>query len=124
MLDGLQKAGAGVGSSGDSAQLELLAHYETTDDGSESCRSGFAVVLELTERRLLVEGDVTLTAGQELKISFFLPSRDGGRTNVGLDCVVAQCRDAGRLHYSCRVSKISEASRRAISNFQPAEDSR
>ena len=118
-LRGLQKASPTVRASFDVADLELLAHYEMTDDATGDSRSGFAVILELTERRLLLESDVSFEPGDQLRINFFLPDSgaDSGRINIALRCMVAQCRDGERLHYSTRISKISDASRRAIQNL-------
>jgi hypothetical protein len=101
------------------ADLELLAHYELRDSKSGDMRSGFAVILELTDRRLLLEGDVPFEAGDQLDVNFFLPDSgtDSGRTKVALCCVVAQCRDTEQLQYSMQISKISEASKSAIQNL-------
>ena len=58
--------------------------------------------------------------GDVLNLNFFLPSpgQESGRTSVGLECLVAQCRDTGKLHYSVRVSKIGEKSKLAIQELQ------
>jgi hypothetical protein len=119
MLNGLQKAKPAGAAGPEEPVLELLAHYELEESGTGKARSGFAVILELTDRRLLIESDVELASGQEIQISFFLPNhKDASRVNVALDCAIAQCRDQARLHYSTRISKISDAARAAILNFQ------
>ncbi len=120
MLRGLKKA-TPVAPGADRPQLELLAHYELDDPESGCTRSGFAVILELTVRRLLLEGDVDFAAGDELRVSFFLPDpdADSGRVNVALRCTVVQCRDAAKQHYSTRISKIGEAAKNAIRSFDP-----
>ena len=119
MLSGSQKATSAVADA--PRQLELLAHYELDDPKTGDSRSGFAVILELTDRRLLLEGDAAFSAGAELRVSFFLPDpqADSGRVNVALRCIVAQCCDATKLHYGVRISKISEAAKKAISSFDP-----
>ncbi len=119
MLSGLQKATSAVPDA--PRQLELLAHYELDDPKTGGSQSGFAVILELTDRRLLLEGDTAFSPGAELRVSFFLPDPkvDSGRVNVALRCSVAQCRDATKLHYSIRISKLSEAAKKAISSFDP-----
>lgn len=121
MLSGLQKATSSVRRKGEPRPLELLAHYEIEDPETGDSRSGFAVILELTDRVLLIEGDVAFSVGDELRVSFFLPdpSSDSGRVNVSLRCAVAQCRDEAKLHYSTRISRIGNAAKRAIGNFDP-----
>lgn len=120
MLSGLQKATPPAPVAVE-PQLELLAHYEVEDPETGHSRSGFAVILELTDRRMLVEGDVAFESGDELKIRFFLPDpgANSGRVNVALECTIAQCRDATKLHYSTRISKIGEAARSAIRSLRP-----
>jgi hypothetical protein len=115
-LSGLQKASSSVANGSDVSDLELLAHYELVDEQTGRERSGFAVLLELTHRRLTLEGDVALSPGDTLKMNFFLPDSgsDEGRLKVSLSCMVAQRRDNDQLHYSARISKIGESSRRAI----------
>ncbi len=124
-LSGLQKASAGDASSSDVSGLELLAHYELVDQKRGAERSGFAVLLELTDRRLMLESDVPFTPGDQLSMNFFLPDSgsEAGRTKISLSCAVAQCRDAEQLHYSARISKIGESSRRAIQNLHAERDS-
>lgn len=114
-LNGLQKA-VPPGTSHDVAALELLAHYELANESTGEERSGFALLLELSDRRVLLETDVALEAGIEVSLNFFLPDAgpDAGRTKISLRCLVTQCRDTERLHYSARISKISGPSRRAI----------
>lgn len=128
MLTGLQKATSVVPAPTAPRQLELLAHYELDDPETGGSRSGFAVILELTDRWLLLEGDTAFSAGAELRVSFFLPDpqADSGRVNVALRCTVAQCRDATKLHYGVRISKIGEATKKAIRGLDPdaSEDSR
>ena len=120
MLKGLQKATSVVPAPDAPRQLELLAHYELDDPETGDTRSGFAVILELTDRRLLLEGDVAFSADDELRLRFFLPDpqADSGRVNVALRCTIAQC-DATKLHYSARISKIGEAAKKAIRSFEP-----
>ena len=108
-----RRRGPAAGSSS-VAEYELLAHYESVDEESGDARSGFAMLVELSESWLMMESDVGLEAGCELSINFFLPDRDEGRTRVAMQCVVLQCRDHERLHYSARISKIDQASRLGI----------
>jgi hypothetical protein len=122
MLNGLHKARAG-GAEPARSPLELLAHYQLRDPETGSSRSGFALILELTPRRLVLESDVPFASGQELHISFFLTHEaDASRVSVAMDCVVAQCRDPEQLHYSARVAKISNGSKEAILRFQGEGD--
>jgi hypothetical protein len=120
MSNGLQKAVSDDGGSADVRDLELLAHYERGDARSGGARSGFAVILELTDRRILLENDVSLEAGDALRMNFFLPDAGqvSGRLKVSLECRVTLCRDAERLHYGAAISKIGEASRQAILSLQ------
>lgn len=115
MLSGLQNASGSDGTA-DVRALELLAHYELTDPRSGAARSGFAVILELTDRRILIENDVPLAAGDELRLNFFLPDagQASGRSKIALECRVTLCRDSEKLHYGGAISKIGEASRQAI----------
>ena len=115
-LTGLHKATPALSTSSSVAELELLAHYQQSDDATGDERSGFALLLELSDRRLMLEMDVALDPGSELSLNFFLPDAgaDTGRTKVSLVCMVAQCRDPEQLHYSARISKISQPSKRAI----------
>ena len=96
--------------------VELLAHYDVEAGSSEEARSGFAVVLELTERRLLLETDLSLEPGTEMLLNFFLqvPDSDAQRSNVSLSCEVTQCRDEAKLIHSVRVTKLADDSRQAI----------
>ena len=124
MLSGMQKAKPSPAEPEESF-LGLLAHYELADPETGSSRSGFAVILELETRRVLVEGDVAFSAGQRLDLAFFLPNHEAeSRVNVHLSCEVAQCRDEERLHYSLRVAKASNASKAAIEDFLKQGDSR
>lgn len=120
MASGMQGDTTADGPMSDVRHLELLAHYERTDPSTGNTRSGFAVILELTERRVLLEGDVALEMGDVLDLKFFLPTpgQESGRTNVGVECLVAQCRDAEKLHYSVRISKIGEKSKLAIQELR------
>jgi hypothetical protein len=97
-------------------QIELLAHYDVEPGSFDEPRSGFAVVLELSERRLLLEADLSLEPGTNLLLNFFLqePDGDAQRTNVSLACVVSQCHDEAKQIYSARVTKLAEPARRAI----------
>lgn len=103
------------------ADLELLAHYERLDAATGVSRSGFALLLELSERQLLLETDVAFEDGDELSLNFFLPDDLGveaGRSKVSLRCRVMQCRSRDQLHFSARVSKIGDASRTAIQRLR------
>ncbi len=115
-LNGLQKASSLVTTGCDVSDLELLAHYELVEESTGRARSGFAVLLELADRRLMLEGDVPFKAGDTLDMNFFLPDSgsDLGRTKISLRCMIAQCRDEEQLHYSARVSKITDRSKEAI----------
>ena len=66
-----------------------------------------------------------LESGDSLSLNFFLPDAgsDSGRTKVSLRCMVAQCRDREQLHYSARISRISESSKRAIHKLHTELDS-
>ena len=121
MLSGLQKANPAAGSGADVSDLELLAHYELEHEGSKT-RSGFAMILELTERRMLIEADVAFAHGDALRLNFFLPDAGaaGGRTKIGLRCTVGQCLDDEKLHYSTRISEIGDAARNAILGLREA----
>ena len=125
MSNGLQRATSHGGATADVRDLELLAHYELGDSKSGGSRSGFAVILELTDRRIVIENDVALAAGDELRLNFFLPDAGqvSGRLKVSLECRIALCRDAQKLHYGGTISKIGEASRQAILSLQSDERS-
>ena len=99
--------------------VELLAHYDVNAGSSEEPRSGFAVVLELTERRLLLEADLSLEPGAEMLLNFFLqePGSDAQRSNVSLACAVTQCHDEAKLVYSVRITKLEDKSRDAIQRY-------
>ena len=120
MASGMHEDASADGPMSDVRHLELLAHYECSDPATGNTRSGFAVILELTERRVLLEGDVALQMGDVLNMNFFLPSpgQESGRTSVSLECLVAQCRDTEKLHFSVRVAKIGEKSKLAIQALQ------
>ena len=100
-------------------KVELLAHYEVDGGASRSPRSGFAVLLELSERRLLFETDLCLEQATEMHLNFFLqePESDAQRSNVSLSCVIGQCRDEAKMIYSARVSKIGDDARQAIQRY-------
>jgi hypothetical protein len=100
-------------------KVELLAHYEVDGGASRSPRSGFAVLLELSERRLLFETDLCLEQATEMHLNFFLhdPDSDAQRSNVSLSCVIGQCRDEAKMIYSARVSKIGDDARQAIQRY-------
>lgn len=121
MLSGLQNPNPVARSDADVSDLELLAHYELEQKGSKK-RSGFAMILELTERRLLLETDVAFAQGDDLRLNFFLPDAGAaaGRTKVGIKCAVGQCLDAQKLHYSTRVLEIGDAARNAIRGLREA----
>ena len=121
MASGLQNANAAARSGADVSDLELLAHYELEHEGGKT-RSGFAMILELTERRLLLETDLPFAQGDELRLNFFLPDAGAaaGRTKIGLRCLVGQCVDAERLHYSARVREIGDAGRNAVRSLREA----
>jgi hypothetical protein len=116
----LQKASSSGAGGSDVSDLELLAHYECVHAESGRSRSGFAVLIELDARHLTLEGDVAFAPGDTLSMNFFLPDAgsDGGRTKISLSCMVAQCRDSEQLHYSARISKLGESSRRAIEKLR------
>jgi hypothetical protein len=99
--------------------VELLAHYDVNAGSSQEPRSGFAVVLELSERRLLLETDLSLEPGVEVLLNFFLqgPGSDAQRSNVSLACAVTQCHDEAQLVYSARVTKLEDESRNAIQRY-------
>ena len=121
MLSGVQKANSGAGSGADVSDLELLAHYELESESGKT-RSGFAMILELTERRLLLETDVPFTQGDTLRLNFFLPDPGASavRTKIGLRCLVGQCVDAEKLHYSARVGEIGDVARNAVRSLREA----
>ncbi len=121
MLSGSHKASSDASEQDAPHQLELLAHYELDDPETGDSRSGFAMILELSERQLLLEGDVVFSVGSEMRLSFFLPDpqADAGRVNVALECTVGQCHDETKLHYSIRISKISEVGKNAIRSVAP-----
>ncbi len=125
MLKGLQKAAPAERAPDDVRHLELLAHYDLkraasgadpVGGASADPRSGFALVLELTDRELLVEGDIPFGPGDRLSLDFFLPDlgADSGRTKVTLECVLTQCLDEAGLQYGARISQIGDTSKHAI----------
>lgn len=120
MLSGLQKATSDAAMSAKIADLELLAHYERLDAAQGVSRSGFALLIELSEQKVLLETDVAFDDGDELNLNFFLPDAgvDAGRTKVSLRCTVVHCRSRDHLHFAARVSKLGEASRTAIQRLQ------
>ena len=96
-----------------------LRFLNELDAAGDEDRRGFAVVLELTPRRLVIESDWPLETGDVIALNFFLPASSGSgqRVKVNVSCVVAQCKDETKLHYSVRVSKIGEASTKAIARY-------
>jgi hypothetical protein len=124
-LSGLHKASPGSESSSDVSNLELLAHYELADSNSGNQRSGFAVLLELSECQLTLEADVAFCEGDTLDINIFLPGSGtkAGRTEVSLCCQVAQCHNQDQLRYGARVSRIGEASKDAIQKLHTERSS-
>ena len=125
MLKRLQKAAPADRAPDDVRHLELLAHYDLkravagadpVRGASADSRSGFALILELTDRELLVEGDIPFGPGDRLSLDFFLPDlgADSGRTKVTLECVLTQCLDEAGLQYGARISQIGDTSKRAI----------
>lgn len=98
------------------AAMELLAHYELAGETNGEVVRGFAVILELSDRRLLFESDVPLETGSELDMNFFLTDAIGGseRAKISLSCILARCRDDARLIYSARVSKLTDGARVAV----------
>ena len=124
-LSGLHKASSREANGCDVSDLELLAHYELVEEGTGRARSGFAVLLELSERRLLLEGDVSFKPGDTLDLNFFLPDSgsDMGRTKISLRCAIADCRDLKQLHYNARISKIADRSKQAIEKLHAERSS-
>lgn len=97
--------------------VELLAHYELVSDSELDTRRGFAILLELDERRLLLETDTAFEAGDELLLNFFLADSGTERAKISLTCVVSHCRDENMLRYSARVSRIEDGSKEAVQRF-------
>jgi hypothetical protein len=95
--------------------IELLAHYELKGEAGDVVR-GFAVILELSERSVAFESDISLEGGAELHMNFFLvdPMSETQRVKISLSCIVAQCRDDAKLVYGARVSKLGDDARRAV----------
>ena len=120
MLSGLRKAASAQGVAADVRHMELLAHYDVVCGATGDSRSGFAVILELTDRRLLIEADVHFSPDDTLTLDFFLPApgADSGRHKVSLECSIVQCRDTELLHYGARVTAIGESSKRAINALE------
>jgi len=96
--------------------VELLAHYEVADTEGGDATRGFAVILELSDRSLVMESDVPLDTGSELSLNFFLadPGSTSQRAKISMSCLVARCRDEAKLIYSARVSKMTDSARELV----------
>lgn len=100
----------------ESAPFELLSHYEILTNPSGEPRRGFAILLELDERKILLESDYPLETSDVMLLNFFLNEAEESteREKVTLTCEIRLCRDEAKLVYTAAVSTIDEDSRLAL----------
>jgi hypothetical protein len=110
---------------GATAELEILAHYETRSGTDGEPLRGFLNLLDIDVRTLVVESSVPLEVGDLLGLSFFLPRiaeplASGERVHVTLDCKVESCINPSNLYYTVRIKKISDESEAAFQRYVEA----
>jgi len=107
-----------AGSAPSPPPLDLLAHFEVPAAQGGEPRRGFATLIQLDEREVLLEADAPLTRGDPMTLTFFLPAARGSeRTQISLRCRVYDERDAERLRYAAVVAESGEVGRTGLRRF-------
>ncbi len=100
----------------DVKKVQILATMALAEDASKARGNGFANVLELSERALLLEACRSLEEGTRVQVSFFIPGGGhNGFEKISMTCVVARARNRRTLHYEAEIVEMDEVSRRILS---------
>jgi len=94
-------------------RIDVLAHFEMPGAAGAEPRRGFANLLEISRRELLLESDDVMEVGDALSLTFFIPApggADGPRVKIGLRCNIRRCHEVGKLLYVAELSEVEEAS--------------
>jgi len=107
-----------AGSAPSPPPLDLLAHFEVPGAEGGEPRRGFATLIQIDEREVLLEADAPLTRGERMTLTFFVPAGHGSeRTQISLRCRVYDERDGGRLRYAAVVAEAGDAGRTGLRRF-------
>ncbi len=99
-------------------RVQLLANFEDIR-GVESARAGgFANVLEVSCRELLLEADQPLVVGDVFGLNFFVPrTAVTDCTNISLVCRVSQSRNEEKLLYVAEIVDLNTAASETLGCF-------
>jgi hypothetical protein len=100
--------------------VDLLAHFEMPAQGDAEPRRGFATLIELRDRELLMESDAELEIDDLLDLTFFIPSAGGSgpaRIRVMLRCEVRLRHDENKLLYTAEFRRLDEESEGALRRY-------